>query len=171
MYDLAYEDSYATWMKRFLQRHYSYRDFQSATTAVEPATAAAIAAQTYVFGTNARGTNVLGGGNIYSWPMSGDWVGAFNTYARYMMIQAQEDAWISFISENPYYLILRNQGISVAELAGRGISATITEEPQFIVADTLITFYPTLAKSIVYWYDTVADTIRIWAEGNMEGNE
>ena len=168
---MAYEDSYATWMKRFLQRHYSYRDYHSATTQVEPATAAAITAQTYIFGTNARGTNVLGGGGIYNWPKSNDWEGAFNTYGRYVMIQAEENAWISFISENPYYLILRNQGISAAELAGRGISSTITEEPQYIPADTLITFYPSLAISIVYWYDTVADTIRIWIEGNMEGNE
>ena len=158
-----FEDPKSTWTKRFMQRHYSYRDFHSTTIGADPTATAA----SYVFGTNARASS------IYNWPMLNDWTGALNTYARNIMIYSPDQAvTIIFTSINPYYLILINHGNTSAEISGQGISETITEISMTIPANTLITFYPTYAYAITFYnLTTTGGTIYIWAEGNMEGNE
>ena len=166
-----FEDPFATWTKRFMQTHYSYRDYHTATTQSQPLTAAAIIAQTYTFGDNARIVNALGGGGIYNWPRLDDWDGALGTYARSVMILATTDTMIAFTCVNPRYIILLGQGYTVAEIAGQGVPATITDDPTFIPTNTLVTFSPTYGAAITFYYVTVEGTIRIWVEGNQEGTD
>ena len=160
---MAYEQMQSTWEKRFMQRHYSYRDFHSATIGADPTATVA----SYAFGTNARAVS------IYNWPMLADWVGALNTYARSIMILSPDQAvTVVITSVNPYYLILINQGKTAAEIAALGVSLTITEVATTIPANTLITFYPTYGYAITFYnLTTTGGTIYIWTEGNMEGNE
>ncbi len=157
--------------KRFKARHYTYRDYYSATTAAAPATA-------YTFGTNARAVNAR------NWPLIGDTrlsteIEAQNTYARSVMIQCTEDAMFIMISLNPRYIRLYARYLAegltaaqaVAKLSGQSISQTITEVPQFIPAAAMITFYPTLGAAMTHFLVTAAGTIRVWIEGNSEGSE
>ncbi len=165
-----YEEPRASQDKRFKARHYSYRDFVSATTTAVPVS--------YTIGTTARAVNAR------NWPMLGDTrlsteIPAQNTYARSIMVQCTQDAWIIISSINPRYIRLYvrylAEGLSVAQsvarLAGQGISLTITETPMFIPQVAILTFRPTLGAAVTYYMNTVTGTIRLWIEGNTEGSE
>ena len=169
-----YEDSRASFDKRFFSSHYAYRDFYSTTTGADPTATTA----SYTFGTATRVSN------IQNWPMSGDArlsneVPAQITFAQNVMVQCTEDAYIIFSSANPRYLRLYTKYLlaqlssahAIARLADEGISATITEISTFIPANALMTFYPTRALAITFYQSTASGTIRIWAEGNQEGLE
>ena len=150
-----------TWEKRFMQAHYNYRDFHTVATGDDPTAAAA----TYVFGTNARAIN------RDNWPNPGDWPLAGQCYARSIMVQCTQDAWVIITSLNPHYLMLLAQGYTAAQIIALGISLTITETPMFIPATALIIFEPTYGSAITFYQSTVSGTIRIWADVNVDGNE
>lgn len=170
----VFENPKAVHDKRFLARHYNYRDYYSTTTGADPTAAAA----SYIFGAAARAVNNR------NWPMLGDTrqrneLPAQNTYARSIMIQCTEDANIIISSINPRYLRLYTRYVLeeiplvdiVRRLANEGITVTITEVPMFIPANALLTFYPTMGYAITFYQNTASGTIRIWSEGNQEGVE
>lgn len=169
------ESPRATWNQKYMAVHYGYRDFNAAlTTALPvPPTPAWLTANTYVFGTNARAINAR------NWPITGDWDGARPVYARTVMVQCTQDAWIVINSINPRwvtaYITLLARYISsadaIGQLAAAGIPQTITEVPQFIPAGTIMNFSPTLGASITYYQDTLPGIIRFWIQGNAEGGE
>jgi len=156
------EEPRATWDKRYKQRHYSYRDFYSASVTVTP--------QTYVFGAAARAVSK------WNWPHAGDYVGAAQCYAREVKVLCTEDTYIIFTSINPLYLTLLNQGYTQSQIAGGAapqgvVPQYITEVPMLIPANEEITFFPTYAVSAT-WYRVSADgAIYLWIEGNAEGGE
>jgi len=169
-----YEGIEKCFEKRFFANHYAYRDFYTTTTGADPTAATA----SYVFGLAARVVNVR------NWPMLGDVrmaneLPALNTYARNVMVQCTQDAWIMITSINPRwtrlyikYLIEKlSSAQAIARLIAEGISMTITEVPHFIPANAMITFRPTMAVAITFYQNTASGTIRIWAEGNTEGME
>jgi len=165
-----YEVPRATWEKRFMQRHYSYRDSHVALTGFDPTAAAA----TYVFGTNARTAPILG--SIFRWPNLGDYASGTigprgQCYAREVMVYVTEDTWIRFVSFNPIYMTLIVQRYTAAQIAAMGVSQIITEVEHFVAAGDKDTFLPTYATAIVYRAATVAGMIYISAEGNVEGGE
>jgi len=106
-------------------------------------------------------------------------VPAQNTYARSIMVQCTQDAWIIISSINPRYIRLYirylAEGLTVAQavarLSGQSIAQTITETPMFIPQDAILTFRPTLGAAVTYYMNAVAGTIRLWIEGNTEGSE
>ena len=166
----SYESPIASQDKRFKARHYAYRDFTSATTSATPVS--------YTVGTTARAVNAR------NWPMLGDTrlsteIPAQNTYARSIMVQCTQDAWIIISSVNPRYIRLYvrylAEGLTVAQavarLSGQSIALTITETPMFIPQDAILTFRPTLGAAVTYYMNAVAGTIRLWIEGNTEGSE
>lgn len=168
------EDILKTFEKRFFAGHYAYRDFKSATTSATPTA--------YVFGDEARTHAVYG--NVRNWPRSGDTrnsneMAALTTYARSVMVQCTEDAYIILVCINPrwtrlytkYLLEKLTSAQAISRLSDEDISLYITEVPQFIPANALITFNPTMAYAIYYYYSASSGTIRIWAEGNTEGME
>lgn len=169
------ESPRATWDKKYMATHYGYRDFEARLTGAmpDPDVPAQVAAATYVFGTNARAIN------IRNWPHLGDFDGARGTYARSIMIQCAQDAWIVIVSINPRwvmeYIMLVARGVSLADALGqlttRGVPQTITEVPQFIPAGAMITFRPALGVSVTSWLNTVPGIINFWIEGNVEGAE
>ena len=176
----------ATWDKRFKQRHYSYRDSQSAATVVllEIQELALFAAEAllpagpwtvyYPFGFNAR-SNALTG-SIFRWPHLGDFAAEAvgprgQCYAREVMIYVTEDTWIRFVSLNPIYMTLIAQNYTAAQIAALGVSPVIAEVEHFVAAGDKDTFNPTYGTAIVYRADTVAGMIYISAEGNVEGGE
>jgi len=181
-----FEDPEATWDKRFKQRHYSYRDSQSAATVVllEIQELALFAAEAllpagpwtvyYPFGFNAR-TNALTG-SIFRWPNLGDYAsGAVGPrgqcYAREVMVYVTEDTWIRLVSLNPIYLTLLAQSYTAAQIAAMGVSQVITEVEHFVAGSDKDTFYPTYGSAIVFRADSAAGMIYISAEGNVEGGE
>jgi len=172
----------ASFEKRFFAGHYSYRDFYST------ATAALASAETYTFGTAARAVStdnwpratnyttdppVAGDGRISGEPE------AQNTYARTVMVQCTEDAYIIFSCINPRwirrYIKYLIEGMTpynaITRLSADEIELTITEVRMFIPANAMMTFYPTMATAITFFQSTSSGTIRIWAEGNQEGLE
>jgi len=158
---LAYEEPRATWDKRFKSRHYSYRDYHSATTG---------APASYVFGANARVTS------RWNWPTLGDYPAlpgapTMQCFAREVKVLCTEDCWIMFVSVNPRYIAFLTTGYTAAQIAALGVPATITEVAQFMPADEEITFYPTYGTAIVFYQATASGTIYIWIEGNVEGSE
>lgn len=119
--------------KRFMQAHYSYRDFHTATPLVlaeiqiDLQVLQALAAGTplenlaniyYRFGDNARANflmNTLYGASqaFHLWPRLGDRLrgGASglepiitNTYARRITIRCDQNAWVKLVSINPEYV-------------------------------------------------------------------
>lgn len=185
-----FEELASTWEKRFMQRHYSYRDSHNSPTVVLTADQAlGLMAQTsaavlYTFGTNARTwTTAIPalaaagiGGSRFAWPNMGDCASPNvcprgQCYARNVMVYVTEDTWIRFISLNPIYGTLIAQGYTAAQIAAMGVTQTITEVEQFIGAGSLVTFYPTYGIAIVFRADTVAGMIYISVEGNVEGGE
>jgi len=156
------EEPRATWQKRFQARHYSYRDFYSASVTATP--------QTYVFGTAARAVS------NWNWPHAGDFTGAAQCYAREVKVLCTEDTYIVFTSINPLYLILLNQGYTAQQIAGGAapqgvVPQYLTEVPMIIPAGEEVTFFPTYAVSITWYRVTANGTIYIWAEANAEGGE
>ena len=179
------ENPEATWNKRFMQRHYSYRDSHSASTLVLielqelgllAAEAAALVPGTvfYPFGFNARNNAFTG--SIFRWPNLGDYASGTTDprgqcYAREVMVYVTQDTWIRFISLNPIYLTLIVQGYSVERIAAMGVPPVITEVEHFVAADDKDTFYPTYATAIVFRADSAEGMIYVSAEGNVEGGE
>ena len=156
------EEFRATWEKRFMQSHYSYRDSQAIATALLPGS--------YTFGTNARLVS------IFNWPNTGEFASGTQAprdqcYARNIMIYVTEDTWIRFVSLNPIYLTLIAQGYTVAQISAMNVPQTITEVEHFVAAGDKDTFYPTYGLSIVFRAATVAGMIYISVEGNVEGGE
>ncbi|GAH17705.1 unnamed protein product, partial [marine sediment metagenome] len=43
--------------------------------------------------------------------------------------------------------------------------------PTFIPAEAMITFNPTYGTAITHYMSTAVGVIRIWVEGNVEGQE
>ena len=186
----------ATWEKRFMQKHYSYRDSESATTLVltEVQALALFAAESllptgpwtvyYPFGYNARNwatvvaalTAAGVAGSKFAWPNTGEYASGTlgergQCFAREVMVYVTEDTWIRFISLNPIYLTLVAQGYTVAQIAVMGVPQVITEVEHFIAKRDKDTFYLTYGTAIVFRADSVAGTIRIVIEGNVEGGE
>ena len=151
----------ATWQKRYFQNHYTYRDSHTAATAA--------AAATYVFGVNARAIS------RWNWPASTDpWIigpPVKQCLARDVAVFCDQDCFIRFTCLNPPYLGLSSLGYSTAQLLALGVPQYIVEVEHFIPANTMVTFYPTYAYSIAFRQSTAAGTIRISAEGNVEGGE
>lgn len=179
------ENPEATWNKRFMQRHYSYRDSHDAPTVVLvelaelgllATEAAALVPGTvfYPFGYNARNDALTG--SMFRWPNLGDYASGTTgprgqCYAREVMVYVTQDTWIRFISLNPIYLTLIFQGYTVARIAAMGVSQVITEVEHFVASGDKDTFYPTYATAIVFRADSAAGMIYISAEGNVEGGE
>ncbi len=186
----------ATWEKRFMQRHYSYRDSQSASTVVLTEVQALVlfAAEAllstgpwtvyYPFGYNARNwtsgiaalTSAGVAGSKFAWPNTGEYASESiaprnQCFARNVMVYVTEDTWVRFISLNPIYLTLIAQGYTSAQITAMGIPQVITEVEHFVAADDKDTFYPTYGTAIVFRAATVAGMIYISAEGNVEGGE
>ena len=149
-----------TFDKRFMQKHYSYRD-----SLVVAATPIFANKGSYVFGANAR---LL---SIYNWPMVNDWLTARNTYAREIFVYVTQDTYVQIVSLNPRYLMLLNQLKSAADITALGVPQLITEQQQFIPANGSLTFFPTYGVSMNYWLDTVAGRLVVDIEGNTEGTE
>ena len=172
----------STWDKRFKQRHYSYRDSQAAPTVVLTALQelGLFAAEAplpagpwtvyYPFGYNARLIS------RFNWPNAGDYASGTlvprgQCYAREVMVYVTQDTWVRFVSLNPAYPILLAQGYSTGRIAAMGVSPVITEVEHFVATGDKDTFYPTYATAIVFRADSVAGTIYVSAEGNVEGGE
>jgi len=166
-----FEAPQSTWDKRFKARHYSYRDFHRVTTSVlTEVEALALFARNdasvyYAFGTNARAIHVD------NWPQLGDWTIAMTCYARKVAVKCTQDVWVRLVSLNPRYLTLLAQGYTASQISGMGVSQTILEVEQLVDANDLMTFYPTYGVAIVFRADSVAGTLKIYAEGNVEGAE
>lgn len=175
------ENVYSTWLKRFMQTHYSYRDFHSVTTSVLVelqvlqayllALAAGSTSTTsyYVFGTNARArlnpfaspTPLGAAAGAVNWPA--------NCFAREVAVRCTADAWIALICTNPEYLkeaVIQGYTGTVATA-----QALIVEEEQFIGEYDEIVFLPTYGYAILFRADSEAGTMRIYVEGNVEGTE
>lgn len=183
----------ATWDKRFKQKHYSYRDSQSADTILFPTlpppytpeaqALAALAVEAaagvpgtvyYPFGYNARNDALTG--SKFRWPHLGDYAsGAVGPrgqcYAREVMVYVTEDTWIRFVSVNPIYMTLIAQSYTAAQIAAMDVSPIITEVEHFVAQNDKDTFYPTYGSAIVFRADSIAGMIYISAEGNVEGGE
>jgi len=170
----------STWEKRFMQRHYSYRDSHAVATTVLtiPQELALLAAASptvlYTFGANAR--NPLLGGSIFNWPNIGDYAsGAVGPrgqcYAREVMVYVTQDTWVRFVSLNPIYLTLLAQGYTTGQIAAMGVSQVITEVEHFVATGDRDTFYTTYATAIVFRADSAVGMIYVSAEGNVEGGE
>lgn len=191
-----FEAGNSTWEKRFMQRHYSYRDAHNASTVVltEAQELGLLASEAllpngpwtvyYPFGYNARKDALTG--SKFRWPQgpqpptfaeaTGDYASGKTAprgqcYAREVMVYVTEDTWIRFISLNPVYLILLAQGYKASKIEAMEVSQTITEVEHFIAKRDKDTFYPTYATSIVFRADSTAGTIYISAGGNVEGGE
>lgn len=177
-----YENLLSTWEKRFMQRHYSYRDSHSAPTVVltELAELGLFAAEAllpagpwtvyYPFGYNARRISK------FNWPNMGEYAsGAIaqrrQCYARDIMVYVTQDTWIRFVSLNPIYLTLIAQGYSINQIAAMGVPQVIIEVEYFMAQRDKDTFYPTYATAIVFRANSTAGMIYISAEGNVEGGE
>jgi len=156
------EEPQSTWDKRFKARHYSYRDHHVAATGAPTA---------YVFGSNARLVSK------WNWPTLGDWLGSRPCYAREVKVLCTEDCYVMFVSLNPVYLALAGQGYTDHQILngltplGEAVPMTITEVPQFLLADDEVTWFPTYGVSIVFYQATAAGVIYVWVEGNVEGGE
>jgi len=185
-----FEEISSTWEKRYMQKHYSYRDSHSSATVlfVPPALAeiqelALLATEAaagvpglvyYPFGWNARNNALTG--NKFCWPNAGEYASGTQAprgqcYAREVMVYVTEDTWIRFISLNPIYLTLVAQNYTAAQIAAMNVPQVITEVEHFVAADDKDTFYPTYGVSIVFRAATVAGMIYISVEGNVEGGE
>jgi len=171
-----YEAPEATWDKRFKQKHYSYRDSHAIATTVLTIPqelvllAAASTTVLYTFGANARAISK------FNWPNTGDYASGTvgprgQCYAREVMVYVTEATWLRFISLNPIYLTLLAQGYTAAQITAMGGSSIITEVEHYVARRDKDTFYPTYGTAIVFRADTVAGTIYISAEGNVEGGE
>lgn len=149
-----------TFDKRFMQKHYSYRD-----SLLVAATPPILTPGSYVFGTRARALSV------YNWPMAIDRPAARNTYAREIFVYVTQDTWVQLVSLNPYYSILLNQLKTVAQITALGVPQYLTEIAQIIPQLGAVTFFPTGGVSMNYWLDTVAGRMMVDIEGNSEGVE
>ena len=179
---MAYlEDAARTFEKRFMATHYSYRDFYATATGQDPTAATA----TYLFGTAARAASPA------NWPAAknstfnpnGDYREARNCYARSVMVQCTQDAYVMITSLNPrwirHYIQYIARGIShvdaLARLVLDGIAQTLTEPATLIPQNAMITFNPTYGVAITFFFvaaiGQVTGNIRFWIEGNTEGSE
>jgi len=184
----------SAWEGRLMADHYSYRDSHSRATRLfvpipvppyipeaqelallQTEAAAGVPGTVYYpFGYNARNDPLIG--SIFRWPNFGEYASGTTAprgqcYARTVMVTATQDTWIRFISLNPIYLTLIAQAYTAAQIAVMGVTQTITEVEQFIGAGDIITFYPTYGIALVFRADTIAGTIYISVEGNVEGGE
>jgi len=171
-----YEAPESTWEKRFMQKHYSYRDSHAVDTTVLTIPqelvllAAGSATVLYTFGANARAIS------RFNWPNVGDYASGTvgprgQCYAREVMVYVTEDTWIRFISLNPIYLTLLAQLYTTGQIAAMGVSQIITEVEHFVAAGDKDSFYLTYGTAIVFRADTAAGTIYLSIEGNGEGGE
>jgi len=173
------EEPRSTWEKRYKQRHYAYRDSHQVATALsDENTSLALvllalaqgqappAAFSYVFGTNARAKiNPLTGVAFdrVNWPL--------NCYAREVLVHCTQACFISLISLNPAYV--REATLQ----AFTGIAPTsaqlIFEEPQPILANSWVRFYPTYAYGVIFWFPVggVSGTLTMLIEANVEGTD
>ncbi len=161
----------ATWQKRFFATHYAYRDFYTTTTGFNPLATAA----SYIFGTESRAVNNR------NWPNTGDYDYARTAYARMVRVHCTTDTWIVISSLNPRWIHDYIKKIAsripaadaVGQLSNEGIPFTITETPHYILANSIMTFWPAFGYAITYYYDITAGmssgTIRIWIGGNATG--
>jgi len=161
-----FEAPESTWEKRFMQKHYSYRDSHSVATGLDPMVATA----SYTFGTNARAIS------RFNWPNVGDYASGTvgprgQCYAREVMVYVTEDTWIRFISLNPIYLTLLAQLYTTGQIAAMGVSQIITEVEHFVAQNDKDTFSPTYGTAIVFRADSVSGMIYLSIEGNVEGGE
>ncbi len=171
----------ATWKKRFMQKHYSYRDSEDVATVVLTAAQSLVlfAAQAaagvpgtvyYPFGFNARAISV------FNWPNFGEYASGTvgprgQCYAREILVYVTEDTWIRFISLNPIYLTLLAQGYTAAQITAMGVAQTIVEVEHFVAEGDKDTFYPTYGVAIVFRADSAAGMLYVSIEGNVEGGE
>jgi hypothetical protein len=181
---MAQEIPEATWDKRFKAKHYSYRDFHTVTTLpLTEAQAMALALQNflanqfsttvlYVFGFNAQLKINLQAvppapyGAI-AWPTPSA-VG-LGCLAREVMVFCTQDAWITIVSLNPEYL--RQATLQSLTNVAPTAPQFIIEAEQFVLANAMLTFYPTYGYAIIFRANVVPGTLRVWIEGNTEGGE
>ncbi len=161
----------ATWDKRFFATHYSYRDFHTATTGFNPLADAA----SYIFGTASRAVATR------NWPRVGDFTSARTAYARLIRVHCTSDVWVVISALNPRWIHDYIKKVAsripsesaINQLDKEGIPFTITETPQYILANSIMPFYPSYAYAITFYYDPAAGmaegTIRIWIAGNATG--
>ncbi len=191
----------STWEKRFMQRHYSYRDSHSAETVLFLGTAQQIQAQLlalfatqaalavpgtvyYPFGYNARNwativpalTAAGVAGSKFAWPNTGEYASGTlgergQCFAREVMVYVTEDTWIRFVCLNPIYLTLLAQSYTAAQIAAMGVPMVITEVEHFVAQNAMITFKPTYGTAIVFRADSATGMLYISIEGNVEGGE
>lgn len=170
----------ATWQKRFMQGHYSYRDSHVvATQVLTEAQAAALAlvaigagqASTvayYVFGTNARAKL-----NPFAVPPFSQPYGAIlwpaSCYAREVKFYCDQDAYVSIVSVNPDYL--KEATIHAYTKVVPTAPQLLFEAEQPLPMGEQITFSPTYGYSVVFRAATVSGTLSMWVEGNVEGGE
>lgn len=165
----AFEGYEASWLKRYLQRHYAYRDSHRKTTTVLTALQAlglyaqSSASVLYVFGTNARTIN------IRNWPLQGDHGWALSCYAREVMFLCDQDVWVRLISINPEYL--RQYVVNLGGGPTVTAQGVIVETEVFIPLNTMVTLHPTLGYAVVFRADSVTGTLDITVEGNVEGSD
>lgn len=175
------EEPRATWEKRFQQKHYSYRDFHTVATTITLELLALAQALTdlvagltstaflYVFGTNARATI-----NPYTLALPvpqpyGLTAYPSQCYAREVKVMCTEDAWVKIVSLNPEYL--RQVTLQAFTKVVPTDPMLIFEREMFLPANEEITFYPTYGYALVFRANTLAGTLYIWCEGNVEGGE
>ena len=190
------EEPYWTTQKRFLDKHYSYRDSLEATTQVlnvlQLATLNALIARIktsyttipaiplqvlgvatrygiyYTFGTNAQAID------MHAWPYAGDKIGpsqsAFQTYAKEVSIICTQAAYVRLVSLNPEYLRL---AAKAAYIKGPiNVPQYNIEVEQYVAANNQpLTLKPTYGLGIIYRAATVAGTLHVAIEGNVEGHE
>ena len=183
-----YEEPKATWDKRYKQKHYAYRDFeQRATRVLTAAEIAAINVLINSYVTNPTSANwgaLLAylallippvGGIVYLFGTNASAISTVNwptgCYGREVMVNCDQDVWVRIVSVNLYYLALKAAGKTDAEIATLGIPQTIIEAEEFIPKGAYITFYPTLGAAIIFRADSVAGTLNVWIEGNVEGTD
>jgi len=189
----------ATWQKRFMQKHYSYRDYHTVQTTVLTETQLnALIIQNleaillggnpvpsvyYRFGDNARTDTLMNsltqlyGSNpaYYLWPRLNDPFGPGNKfpgncYAREIKVTCNQDAWIRMVSVNPEYLRQATQQ-ALEAITVTTAPPLLIEKEQELPQDEEITFYPTYGYGIFFRADSVAGTLMMWIEGNVEGTE
>ena len=176
------EETEATWYKRFMQKHYTYRDYHSVQTTpltelqvltlamADLAAGRTSTTQLYVFGTNARLTV-----NPYTLAVSG---GSFpygltaypqNCYAREVLVMCDQNAWVKIVSLNPEYL--RQATLQTLTNVAPTAPQLIFEREQYLPAGDYLRFNPTYGYAVVFRADSIAGTINLWIEANNEGGE
>lgn len=187
------EEPYWTAQKRFLDKHYSYRDSLRATTtvltAVQLATLNTLVAQIktnyatgplqvlgvatqygifYTFGTNVRLID------MHAWPAVGDRIGpsqsSFQTYGKKISVICTQAAYIRLVSLNPEYQ--RQAAVASYIQVPTTTPQYNIEVEQYIPPNNQpLTLEPTYGLGIIYRAEAVAGIISMSIEGNVEGHE